>query len=108
MRIAGRKAHSGQAGGRGGTGSMSLQRLLRDAPVAATTAQVPARELAPPPLPVGDGPEAVMAAAHAEAPGILAEGEAQRAAGFAEGHAEGMVAAREEALAEVRTALTAV
>jgi len=49
-----------------------------------------------------------MAAAHAEAHGILAEAEAQRAAGFAEGHAEGMARAREEALAEVRTALSSL
>lgn len=83
--------------------------LLRDAPVGDMAVQVPTRDLTPPRVPLmGGSPEALLAAAQAEAQGILADAEAQRAAGYQAGYAEGMQQARLEAFAEVETAIAAL
>jgi flagellar assembly protein FliH len=71
--------------------------------------QVPTRDMTPPRvLLVGDTPEALLAAAHAEAQSILVDAEAQRAAGYQAGYADGIEQARAAAFAEVETAITAL
>jgi flagellar biosynthesis/type III secretory pathway protein FliH len=80
--------------------------LLRDAPLEDAAVLVPTRELtARTRVALGDSPEAILAAAHAEAQAILAEAEAQRAAGYEAGFAEGVEQARAAAFAEVETAI---
>jgi flagellar assembly protein FliH len=76
--------------------------------MAAAPVPVPAREIVPPPRALAGGPETVLEAAQAEARAILAEAEAQRAAGYRAGYAEGVERAREEALAQVREAIDAL
>lgn len=71
--------------------------------------QVPTRDLTPPRVVLhGDSPEALLAAAHAEAQGILIDAESQRAAGYQVGFSEGIAQARIEAFAEVESAIAAL
>lgn len=81
-------------------------RLLRDAPVSGDAVQVPSRDMTSmrPPI-VGDTPQAMLAAAHAEAQSILVEAEVQHAAGYQAGFAEGIEQARIAAFAEVESAI---
>lgn len=60
------------------------------------------------PFIAGDTPEAMVAAAHAEARSILVEAEAQHAAGYQAGFAEGIEQSRIAAFAEVESAIASL
>jgi len=87
---------------------MPPRRLIRDFEIADGAVQVPRRDPVRTARIAGDSPEALMAAAHAEAQAILAAAEEQRARGFENGFMEGIEHARAEARAEVEGAVAAL
>lgn len=84
------------------------RRLLRGSAVGGAALEVPLRAVRPALVGAGAGPEALLAAAHAEADRILAEAEERRLVASETGYLDGLEAAREEAMAEVQAALAAV
>jgi flagellar assembly protein FliH len=87
---------------------MPPRRLIRHFDMSDGAVQVPHRDPVRMARIVGDSPEALMAAAHAEAQSILVAAEEQRAGGFETGYAEGVQHARAEAYAEVEGAVSAL
>lgn len=87
---------------------MEARRLIRHFEVADAAVQVPMRDVMPTHRIVGDSPEALMAAAHAEAQGILTEAEQMRAQAFEVGYQDGIEGARADARAEVEGAVSAL
>ncbi|MEW6583718.1 MAG: FliH/SctL family protein [Actinomycetota bacterium] len=87
---------------------MAPRRLIRNVEISDGAVQVPVRGVSYTARIVGDSPEALMAAAHAEAHSILAAAEEQRAGGFEAGYAAGIAQAQADAHAEVHDAVQAL